>query len=240
MELRRLPYGVQKTDSAIGGGIPEYFMVLHVGVPGTFKSISALRWSIEQARNGKNVVYVTTEQPMEDLVAQGTQLYQGFVELLEQEKLAIISELRSYIIKNGQAIDTTIRSPSVKGLERAIDTVASLLGWEKIDGIVIDSVSTFWANAPAKARQMAIELKKLILNKYQATSVVVSQTSSLTGQSFGWAIEFVADGIIRFERKEPRLGSSEEMKYYFIVEKMRLTNHEKRYIELNFTDFLVT
>jgi len=60
----------------------------------------------------------------------------------------------------------------------------------------------------------------------------VSQYAVTTMFAFGWGVEHIADGVIRFRRKI----SGGVLKRYLMIEKMRNTRHDKRIYEIDITD----
>jgi KaiC/GvpD/RAD55 family RecA-like ATPase len=56
----RLPFGIEKLDEALGGGLDKDSINLILGRSGAGKTILASHWAAEGARNGENVVYLAT------------------------------------------------------------------------------------------------------------------------------------------------------------------------------------
>ena len=82
-------------------------------------------------------------------------------------------------------------------------------------------MSAFWLDKPAMARKYSYQVKR-ILYKWDFTALLVSQYAITTSEAFGWGIEHVADGIVRFYRRIRR-GM---LRRFLIVEKMRQTPHD--------------
>ena len=87
--------------------------------------------------------------------------------------------------------------------------------------LVIDSMSAFWLDRPAMARRYSYYVKK-VLSKWDLTILATSQYAISTSEAFGWGVEHIADGIIRFRRRVV----NGMLKRFVIVEKMRQTNHD--------------
>jgi KaiC/GvpD/RAD55 family RecA-like ATPase len=81
------------------------------------------------------------------------------------------------------------------------------------------------------ARKYSYYVKR-ILYRWDFTALLVSQYAVTTSLGFGFGIEHVADGIIRF-RKSIIRG---ELKRYVIIEKMRQTEHSLRMHEIEIRD----
>ncbi|MCS7120896.1 MAG: KaiC domain-containing protein, partial [Candidatus Bathyarchaeota archaeon] len=93
--------------------------------------------------------------------------------------------------------------------------------------LVIDSLSAFWLDKPAMARRHSYFVKK-VLSKWDFTVMATSQYAITTSEAFGWGIEHIADGIIRF-RRSVRKGS---LRRFMLIEKMRQTNHSLQMHEI--------
>ncbi|RLI82334.1 recombinase RecA [Archaeoglobales archaeon] len=56
----KLPFGIEKLDDVLGGGLDKDTINLVIGRSGAGKTILASHWAAEGARNGENVVYLAT------------------------------------------------------------------------------------------------------------------------------------------------------------------------------------
>ena len=75
MERPRIPTHVRGFDEAVGGGLPEGYVVLVAGAPGTMKSSLAFSVAYHNAlRDGRNGVYFTLEQSKESLLEHAASL----------------------------------------------------------------------------------------------------------------------------------------------------------------------
>ncbi len=68
MSVPVAPTGIKKLDDALGGGFPRNGMSLIVGPSGIGKTILAVQWLAEGARNGETSVYISTTLPAEATV----------------------------------------------------------------------------------------------------------------------------------------------------------------------------
>jgi KaiC/GvpD/RAD55 family RecA-like ATPase len=71
-------------------------------------------------------------------------------------------------------------------------------------------------------------LKKM-LSKWDLTTLATSQYAITTMEAFGFGVEHVADGIIRFRKSI----SGSRLRRFLIIEKMRQTNHSLYLYEVN-------
>jgi len=78
VKIQRVPFGIDKLDEALEGGVPKGSWVVIGGEPGTGKSIMAIAW--KGLELGDKVIYVTTEQEFYDIIIQAKQFGMDFDE----------------------------------------------------------------------------------------------------------------------------------------------------------------
>ena len=69
--LQKLSSGVDGLDELLRGGLPENRVTMVAGSSGTGKTLFALQAACHWAHAGKRVVFVSTEEAEEDLLATG-------------------------------------------------------------------------------------------------------------------------------------------------------------------------
>lgn len=217
----RLSTGIPEFDKLIEGGIPQGFFVAITGEPGTGKTIFSLHFIAEGLKEGDLCIYVTTEESRDSIIRQAKQFGWDFEEYIEK-KLIIIDALMKE--KNDEWSLTEL---TPEELINKIVEAKQKLGYGRAR-LVIDSVSALFLDKPAMARKISYQLKR-VLNKWNFTIYATSQYAITTSQAFGFGVEHVADGIIRFMRRI-RDG---ELKRYIIIEKMRQTDHDKHVWEID-------
>jgi KaiC domain protein len=213
MVLERLSTGVDGLDALIEGGIPRGFFVAVTGEPGCGKTILSIHFTAKGVEEGDRCVYVTTEESRNSILTQADMLGMDLKGAVEQRKLVIIDALM------GLEDRWSLSSLDVEHLLEKVIEAKKELGYGRAR-LVIDSMSAFWLDKPVMARRHSYTVKK-VLSKWDFTTLAVSQYAITTSEAFGWGIEHVADGIIRF-RRAIRDGV---LQRYVLVEKMRQTNH---------------
>ena len=221
----RLRTGVKGFDDLIAGGIPRGFLVALVGEPGTGKTIFSIHFAWQGILDGQKVIYVTTEESRESIINQAAQFGMNFEKAIKDKKMVIIDALL-----RDKADEWNMLELSVEELLNKIIEAKKYLGYGDAR-VVIDSMSAFWLDKPAMARKYSYMVKR-VLNKWNMTIVATSQYAITTSFGFGFGIEHVADGIIRFKK----LIKDWELKRYVIVEKMRQTPHSLRVHEIEIID----
>ena len=220
MTIKRLSTGVPELDMMLEGGIPKGFTVAVTGEPGTGKTILCMHFIAQGVRDGDKCIYVTTEESRESIITQAKQFGFNFSEAVANKKLIIIDALM------GARDEWSLQSLDIEDLVSKVIGAKKALGYGEAR-LVIDSLSAFWLDKPAMARRYSYFVKK-VLSKWDFTVMATSQYAITTSEAFGWGVEHIADGIIRF-RRFVRGGV---LKRYILIEKMRQTNHSLQMHEI--------
>ncbi|RLE81989.1 MAG: KaiC domain-containing protein [Thermoprotei archaeon] len=223
--IERISTGVPEIDKMLAGGIPKGFLVAVVGEPGCGKTIFCLHFINEGIRRGDKNIFVTTEESRESIVRQALQFGFDFPSAVDEGKLVIVDALM-----RPPDDEFSLSSLDVEDLVRKVIQIKRKLGYGHAR-LVIDSLSAFWLDKPAMARRYSYFVKK-VLSRWGFTTLATSQYAITTSEAFGFGIEHVADGIIRF-RRAVRKGM---LRRYIIIEKMRQTPHDKRMYEIDIVD----
>lgn len=219
--MERLPTGVKGFDELIEGGIPRGFFVAVVGEPGSGKTIFCLHYVWRGVLDKDRVIYVTTEESRESIITQASQFGFDLSRAIAERRLIIIDALL-----RGREDRWSIRELEPDVLVEKIIEAKKELGYGRTR-LVVDSMSAFWIDKPAMARKISYNIKR-VLYKWDVTALLVSQYAVTSDLAYGFGLEHVADGIIRFKK----LISRRVLKRFVIVEKMRQTNHDLRAHEI--------
>jgi KaiC domain protein len=221
LAIERLATGVPGFDKLIEGGIPRGFFVAVVGEPGTGKTVFSIHFIAEGLREGDKCIYVTTEESRESIISQAALFGFDFESAIQRNQLVIIDALM------GSRDDYwSLRELDVEELVQKVIEAKRFLGYGR-SRLVIDSMSAFWLDKPAMARRYSYYVKR-VLHKWDFTTLATSQYAVTTSLGFGFGIEHVADGVIRFRK----VVSGGQLRRYVIVEKMRLTEHSLQMHEI--------
>jgi len=219
--MKRLSTGIPDFDRLIEGGIPLNFFVAVTGEPGTGKTIFSLHFIANGLKEGNPCIYVTTEESRDSIISQARQFGWDFEEYLDK-KLIIIDALMKEKDDKWSIIEMTPEELVNKVIE-----AKQFLG--KGEGrLVIDSVSALFLDKPAMARKITYYLKR-VLHKWHLTIYATSQYAITTSSAFGFGVEHVADGIIRFRRSI----KDGKLRRFVMIEKMRQTDHDKYLWEID-------
>lgn len=224
MVIERLSTGITDLDKIIGGGVPRGFFVALTGEPGTGKTITCIHFIAQGIKEGDKCIYVTTEESASSIITQASQFNIDFQKAIQENKMILIDALM------GREDEWSLKSLDVEELVNKVIEAKKKLGYGRAR-LVIDSLSAFWLDRPAMARRLSYYLKK-VLSKWDFTVFSTSQYAITTSEAFGWGVEHIADGIIRFRRviRHGRLHK------YIMVEKMRQTEHSLLMYEIDIVD----
>ncbi len=223
--VERLSTGVPGFDDLIAGGVPRGFFVAVVGEPGTGKTVFCIHFAWHGVLEGDRVIYVTTEESRESIARQAAMFGMDFRGAVERGRMVVIDALM-----RGRGDEWSLQELDMEELVDAVIRAKKTLGYGRAR-LVIDSLSAFWLDKPAMARKYSYEVKRL-LYRWDFTTLAVSQYAITTGEAFGWGVEHVADGIVRF-RRSVRGGV---LRRYVLVEKMRQTPHDLRMHRVEIAD----
>ncbi|RLG53247.1 MAG: KaiC domain-containing protein [Thermoproteota archaeon] len=221
--IERLSTGVRRLDEMLSGGIPKGFFVAIAGEPGTGKTVLGLHFSWQGVKEGDRVIYVTTEESRESVIKQASQFGMDFESAVSEGKAIVIDALMG-------SDRWTLTSLDPEQLVQKVIEAKKILGYGRAR-LVVDSMSAFWLDRPAMARKYSYYMKK-VLYKWDFTVLATTQYAITTASAFGFGLEHIADGIIRF-RRAVRNGV---LKRYLLIEKMRQTPHDLRMYEIKIVD----
>lgn len=223
-KIERLSTGVPEIDEMISGGIPRGFFVAVTGEPGTGKTILCIHFMAEGMRVRDLCIYVTTEESRQSILNQASQFGIDFGKGIEDGKVIVIDSLM------GTDEQWSLKSLDMEELVNKIIEAKKTLGYGRAR-VCIDSLSAFWLDRPAMARRYSYFIKK-VLAKWDFTVFTTSQYAITTSDAFGFGVEHIADGIIRF-RRAVRNGM---LRRYLLIEKMRQTPHSLNLHEISICD----
>ncbi|PCN50610.1 KaiC domain-containing protein [Candidatus Geothermarchaeota archaeon ex4572_27] len=223
--VERVSTGVPRLDEMLCGGIPRGFVVAVTGEPGTGKTVLCIHFIARGVEEGDKCIYVTTEESRESIIKQAAQFGFDFKRALLDRRLVIIDALMR---PGGEP--WSLQSLSPEELVNKVIEAKRYLGYGE-GRLVVDSMSAFWLDAPAMARKYSYYVKR-VLSQWGFTMLLTSQYAITTSEAFGFGVEHVSDGIIRFRR----MVRGGRLRRFLIVEKMRQTPHDLRLYEIDIRD----
>jgi len=231
--LERISTGIPGMDKILNGGIPKRNIVLLAGGPGTGKSIFGQQFLYEGLIKGENCVFVALEEHPVQVRVNMAQFGWEVKHFEAEGKFVVVDAFTGGVGEAAKRERFVVRSPD--DAQSLIDVVRMAVREIGAERVVIDSVTTLYITKPMMARNVVMQLKK-VLSGLGSTSILVSQVS-VTERGFGGpGVEHAADGIIRLDLDEVE-GS---LYRSLIVWKMRGTSHSMRRHPFDITDKGIT
>lgn len=221
MVIERVKSGIPGLDELLNGGIPKRNIVLISGGPGTGKTIFSQQYLYYGLSLGEAGVLVTLEEHPAQ-VRRNMAEFGWDVRKYEDEGLfAVVDAFTGGIGEAAKKERYVVKS--VDDIGEFVDVVRQALKDIRAQRAVIDSVSTLYLTKPSVARNVLMQLKRM-LSGLGVTAFLVSQVS-VTERGFGGpGVEHAVDGIIRLDLDE----IDGELVRSIIIWKMRGTKHDMR------------
>ncbi|MEM2813321.1 MAG: KaiC domain-containing protein, partial [Candidatus Methanomethylicia archaeon] len=182
---------------------------------------------------GEPGIYVALEEHPVQVRINMQQFDWDVKEYEEQGKFAIIDAFTAGIGEAAKREKYVVPSPD--DFPTLTDLIRQAIRDINAKRVVVDSVTTLYITKPAVARNIVLQLKK-ILSGLGTTSILISQVS-VTERGFGGpGVEHAADGIIRLDLDEVR----GKLYRSIIVWKMRGTAHSMQRHPFEITDKGIT
>lgn len=199
--------GLKKLDSILSGGFPENSTILLTGGSGTGKTLFALKYLLEGARNKEKCCYISLSETSEELIKAA-------------ESIKSLSDIKKYLGKN-LIIEHIHMNQNNINMEKFIDILSE---YPKIDRIVIDDVNKLliFSENETSYRVNLIELISKI--KRAKSSILLCETKNDTYLDSGGNESFECDGIIQLVF----LDLEEMPMRALIVHKMRYTGFDAK------------
>ncbi|MGC8812584.1 MAG: RAD55 family ATPase [Candidatus Aenigmatarchaeota archaeon] len=207
LKIERVESGIPGLDKLIGGGFVKGSATLIAGETGTGKTIFSTQYIWHGLQNGENGVYITLEEPAEDIISQALQFGMDFRPYIQQGRCII-----EYVFpKSCDDLDYEI-------FKRIKEINATRF---VLDGL---SLVAFAAKAsdPTELRAKVFELI-MRLKQYGVTSLIVGEIPEATKalSRFGFE-EFIVDAVIVLHYLEFTGGGTPRS---LLIRKMRHTKH---------------
>ncbi len=209
MEIKteRIPSGIPGLDELIQGGFIKGSANLIAGSTGTLKTIFCCQFIWEGLKRGENCVYITLEEPAEDIIAEALQFGMDFRPYIEEKRLIV-----EYVFpKTFDELDFDI-------FKRIKEVNASRFVLDSLTLVALCARGVEPIELRAKVFDFIMRLKK-----YGVTSLLVGEIpeESKGLSRFGFE-EFVTDSVIVLHYLEYAAGGTPRS---LLIRKMRRTNH---------------
>ncbi len=229
LRIERIPSGIPGFDELVNGGIPKRNIVLLSGGPGTGKTIFGQQYLFNGLKNGEAGVLVALEEhPVQ--IRRNMAAFGWDVRTFEEEgKFAIVDAFTGGVGESAKRERFVVRS--IDDMAELLDVIKEAIRYVRAERVVIDSVSTLYLTKPALARNILMQMKR-VLAGLGTTALLISQVSVAERGFGGPGVEHAVDGIVRLDLDE----SEGELVRSLIIWKMRGTKHDMRRHPFEITD----
>ncbi len=196
--IKRVNTGIPGFDGLIEGGIPEGFIVIVTGSPGTGKTTFALQFLMEGIRNNERCIFFSFEEMAEQLIKQTIRFGWDIGEYVDKGYLEIFGFSRF-------------------STEEIIEIIDIL----KPKRIVFDSLNIFSDIGDFRRSTQWRNILKVIKEKKITCLAITEKKTGRNAKEFD-DFDFMGDGIILFDKRQKN-----ELDLYptynIQIQKMRLT-----------------
>lgn len=218
--------GISGFDELLVKGIPKGSQILISGGPGTMKTTFCLHILVNLSKKGFKCLYLTFEEPEENLI-RNVKTYNWDIESLIKNKKLVIKSLDPFkMSRNVETLLAQARGELLIEINEAINLLPSDF---QPDFVVIDSLSAISAGFFGKKEgyraymsQIFDTFRKMKINTFLITEI----EHSTTKYSQSGVEEFLADGVIvlyNFRQSNQRINAIE-------IIKLRGVEHKKRIV----------
>ena len=216
----RIPSGVIGLDSKIGGGFVKGSVNLITGKTGTGKTAFSSSFIYEGARKGEPGVYISTEESVDDIKADISEMFGWDMGALEKKKLVKIISLKPiFPTKAADDVNRLVRSY----LSDVLNDISDAVKEHKAKRLVIDSESMI--EMFVQDEYLAKVALMSMTEKIKETGVTAIVTGTIPEESEGLSgsgvIEFIVDSVVKLDF----VPVAEEYKRTLTVRNMRRTDH---------------
>lgn len=235
--------GISGFDELLTKGIPKGANVIVVGSAGTGKTIFGLQILAHHANNGKKCLYMSFEEPVEQLVEHMKEFGWKPDELIELGNLKIKMFLTNDIYYDNKPDGGDIDAMIAKDSDSFLMDLKPLGITQKVgfkpDIVILDSLTAVTSTFMGKENSYRFYVERLFrfFKQLGVTTFLITEIPEATGVYSSTGVEeFLADGVIVLYNI--RSGNIRESAIEIL--KMRGAKHQKKIVAMQITDNGIT
>ncbi len=196
--IKRIRVGIPGVDELIEGGIPEGFVVVVTGPPGTGKTTFSLQFLIEGLKNNEKCIFFSFEEKAEHLIKQSIRFGWDIGKYMDNGYLEIF----------GFTMLST-------------EEIIEIFEVFKPKRIVFDSLNTFFNMQEFRKSSQWRSILKEIREKRIICIAITEKRHGLDIKEFD-EFDFMGDGVIFFDKIQEH-DLEPYPTYYLQIQKLRIT-----------------
>jgi len=209
--IKRVKVGIPGVDELTEGGIPDGFVVVVTGPPGTGKTTFSLQFLMEGLKNNEKCIFFSFEEKVEHLIKQSLRFGWDIGKYIDNGYLEIF----------GFTMLST-------------EEIIEIFDVFKPKRIVFDSLNTFFEIHDFRRSSQWRNILKEIREKKMTCLAITEKRYGLDVKEFD-EFDFMGDGVIFFDKRQ-RHDLDPYPTYYIQIQKMRITKINEMPHPFIFTD----
>ncbi len=209
--IRRVKTGIPGFDELIEGGIPEGFLVVVTGPPGTGKTTFSLQFLHEGVKNNERCIYFAFEEMAEQLINQSIRFGMDFGGYIDKGYLEVFGFSRF-----------------------STEEIIEIIDIFKPKRIVFDSLNIFSDISDFRRSTQWRNILREIKDKKITCIAITEKKYSLSARKYD-EFDFMGDAVIFFDKRQKH-ELDPFPTYYILTQKMRLTKLNELPSSFVFTD----
>ena len=183
-ERMRISTGIKGLDEMLKGGLIPHRTYLMKGNAGCGKTILSIQFLLEGARRGENVIYVTLEEPADEVIENmqllGLDIVNSNFHIIDASPTGDLSIFSDMFFEN--------LIPDVQGLKSALESKLEAI---RPTRVVIDPITMLEiaSKSEVEYRREILHLCRM-LRKFNVTTLITSQKSEEGAE------DFIVSGVI--------------------------------------------
>ncbi|MCZ7362931.1 MAG: circadian clock protein KaiC [Candidatus Methanoperedens sp.] len=196
--IKRANTGIPGFDMLVEGGIPEGFVVVVTGQPGTGKTMFSLQFLLEGVKNNERCIFFSFEETAEQLIKQTIRFGWNIGEFIDKGYLEIFGFSRF-----------------------STEEIMEIIDIFKPRRIVFDSLNIF---SDVSDFRRSIDWRNILkeIKDKKITCLAVTEKKNGPGTKEFDEFDFMGDGVIFFNKKQKN-ELDPYPTYHINIQKMRLT-----------------
>jgi len=196
--IKRVNMGIQGVDDLLEGGMPEGFVVVVTGPPGTGKTTFSLQYLMEGLKKDERCIFFSFEEKVEHIIKQSIRFGWDIGEYIDKGYLEIF----------GFTMLST-------------EEIIEIFNVFKPKRIVFDSLNTFFNINEFRRSSQWRSILKEIREKKITCLAITEKRHGFEVKEFD-EFDFMGDGVIFFDKRQ-RHELDPYPTYYIQIQKMRIT-----------------